>query len=444
MRGLIVSKFGGSSLATKQCLERVKNIIEDDERRKIIVVSAPGKAHPEDIKVTDMLISLSKNPNDEELFNKIIKRYEDLIDDDDLYAIKQILKERLMQIELRKHPSAFEDSLKAFGEEACARIIAKKFGYRYVDPKEIFVFSKEFGEAEILKESEEMVRKVLVGNERYIVPGFYGYTKDGKIVTLSRGGSDLTAAYIAGALNSYMYENFSDQVGVYSASPHLVEDAYKISEMTYEEIRDLAQFGFNILHQDAMTPIEKKGIPIHIRSTFEYPKKGTLIVRDRIADKKESIVGIGYRNGYCSFDFKKTAQKNKTGFLLKILQVFSMNNVEIEFMHRGSDDVSYMVLDNQLKSLNSVNVILTQLAEATGFDLDDISFQDNIGTVVVSGKGLKGFVGISGKIQDVLASEKINIKAISQGPLERCIIYCVSDNDGPRAVKAIYDKFLRK
>ena len=438
MSEIIVCKFGGSSIKKYEDVKRIKKIMEDDPRRKIIVVSAPGKIEKNDKKVTDLLISLAETREDGK-GQSVMNRYQQVCPQRNINFLQDILKKNLGT---NLTGEAYLDSVKALGEEMCARLLAEELNAEYVDPAELFIVSSDFGDAKILPESEDIIRKRLSGKLPYIVPGFYGYTKDGLIATFSRGGSDLTGAYIAASLKAKVYENFTDQIGVLSADPKIVENPKKIEEITFKEIRDLAYSGFGVFHQAAMHPVAKRRVPIHIRSTFEYPAVGTFVVSDRITDYERPIIGVAYRNGFCAFNVEKEGLNELVGVGRDILSVFADKGMSYEFTPVGIDDFSVVINQEQLKGENTIDTVIDNISSKIGED-SSVEFQDNLGILVVAGKGLKGHKGISAKIELALADSGVNIMFKSQGAKERCIIWGVDSRDGKKAVNAIYDGFIR-
>lgn len=324
----------------------------------------------------------------------------------------------------------------------CARLLADELNAEYVDPAELLRVSPDFGDAKIMPESENMIRNRLSGNRTYIVPGFYGYTKDGLIATFSRGGSDLTGAYMAASLKARVYENFTDQIGVLSADPKIVENPKKIEEITFKEIRDLAYSGFGVFHQAAMHPVAKRRVPVHIRSTFEYPAVGTFVVSDRISNNEKPIIGVAYRNGFCAFNIEKEGLNEMIGISRDILSVFADRGISYEFTPMGIDDFSVIIRQEQLKGNNTIDSVADDIFSRIRED-SSVEFQDNLGILVVAGKGLRGHKGISAKIELALADSGVNILFKSQGAKERCIIWGIDNRDGRTAVNAVYDKFLR-
>jgi aspartate kinase len=438
MSSIIVSKFGGSSITNPADIEKIKEIIYSSPERKIIVVSAPGKRNPTDTKVTDMLIELAQVEKNKIISKKIIDRYAELSPHADLENLTRLLEERINQQNLP--PDARLDSLKAFGEEACARTLAKAINAEYVDPKDFLVLSSDFGNAKVLPESYEKIKKLSDRKGRLVLPGFYGYTKDERIATMSRGGSDLTGAVIAAGLDAELYENFTDVPGIFAADPRLVKNPRKISTLTYYEMRDLAYLGSK-LHPESIIPVAKRRIPIQIRSMENYPEPGTLVVGERELDSKRPIVGIAYQPGFCSFDICQLGLNERIGVLKGITEIFEKNKISIEYIPSAIDDISVIVKASQLKG-KKVAEIMSELERSVGEDTK-IALQENIGCLVIAGAGLRGQTGISASIQNKLAKSGTNIEFISQGSEERCIIYGIREQDGSKAVNALYNAFLK-
>ena len=438
MVDVIVSKYGGSSITSLKDLERIKKITEDDPRRKVIVVSAPGRRHKDDIKVTDMLIELAKT-KDKALVDQIINRYKELLPDTSLDEISELLRDRVNQ---QLGEDEYMASLKAFGEESCARSLAKFLNAEYVDPIELFLVSDVFDNAKIQPVSESMIGERLAKLSNVcVVPGFYGYTKDGMIATFGRNASDVTGAYVAASIDAAMYEVFTDTDGVLSASPAIIDSPHKVPELTFREMRDLAYSGFTIMHPEAMEPVARQGVSIHIRNTFTFPADGTYILQDRMSDPEKPIVGVAYQGGFCAFNIERFGLNEEVGIVRKMLQIFEDDKISIEFIPSAIDDVSIVLKESQLKR-DSVGKIERKIRTITGSDAN-IQFQERLGCLVVAGKGLKGYRGIAAEIQLTLASAGVSISFITQGSQERCIVYGIDSSDGEKAVKAVYEKYLR-
>jgi aspartate kinase len=436
MSELMVGKFGGTSVGNKDFLSQLEKIRADDPRRKVFCYSAPNGA----IKVTNTLMDLAQT-KDLRLISPIMDMYRHLGTEKDR---EDLAYELIARLDSGLEGASYLDSIKAFGEYAAARLIAKSLGHTYVDPRDIMLMSSEFGNAKILDESEDMIRRSLGDPDvTYAVPGFFGYSKDGQIVTLSRGGSDLSGAYLAKSLDAILYENFSDKDGVGRADPRIIPDAKKIQVLTYHELRDLSYSGFSIFHPAAMGPLMDKDIPIHVRNTFSYPEPGTVVQRDRASDADMPIVGVAYRNGFCTFNIDCFGINEEVGIGERILKAFADEKISYEFMPGVIDDISIVFRQDQLIDGCQLARIRTRLLSEVG-EKAQVEFTDSIGCMVVAGKGLRGRKGIAGEIQQMLANYGINLRFIVQGAKERCIGYGLDQSDGHKAVKVIYDAYLSR
>ncbi|MEI7436261.1 MAG: aspartate kinase, partial [bacterium] len=275
-----VVKFGGSSLADARQIRKVYEIVRVDPARRIVVVSAPGKRSPEDMKVTDLLIALAEaqlagEPTDAAL-DRVVERFREIQRALEL----PVTVTRAVADDLRKrlagdttHRGRFLDNLKAAGEDNCARVVAaafKKFGLpaHYVDPRTAgLLLSDDFGNATVLPESYERLKTLRDTRDVVIFPGFFGYTGNGEVATFPRGGSDITGSILAAAVQAELYENFTDVDSVYAVDPRIVPDARAISILTYQEMRELAYAGFGVFHDEAILPAVQAKIPICIKNT---------------------------------------------------------------------------------------------------------------------------------------------------------------------------------
>lgn len=427
---IVVSKFGGSSVTSREDLLRIEDICGRERFNKAVVLSAPGKRGKDDEKVTDMLISLAKTVDDS-LFSKVMERFSALgTSQIDKYSA--ILKQRLDG--QYSSPAEREDAIKAFGEEACCRIFAEVTGGLYVDPRDRLVVTPNFGNAKILSESADNF-KDLLGGRNFVFPGFFGYTKDGKIATLSRGGSDLSGAFLAFALGASLYNNFTDRDGIRSADPNIVEDASRIEEITFNEIRDLSYSGFSIFHQEAMDPVARSGIPVHVRNTRTYPSRGTIIVPDRVCNPERPIVGVAYQNGFCSINIARFGLNEERGVLRKIAEAFEHEGLSIEFIPSAIDDVTVVARESQLSG-EKIGSLYKRIYSALG-STTSINMRNNLGCLVVAGKGIENDPRIAADIYLSLDDSAIPVRFMEMGAKRRCVVYGVDSRDGAKAVHLV-------
>lgn len=253
--GLIVCKFGGTSLSDAAKLEIVRQIVRQDSRRRLIVASAPGRRSPDDRKITDLLIRRQVIPAE--------KRLQRLADQAGAAVTVQL------------PPDAETEFLASRGEYYCAKILAHTLDFPFVDAADLICFD-DTGMLDLTR-TMRTIRTHLSPDRPAVIPGFYGAQRDGRIRTLPRGGSDTTGALIAAAMQADLYENFTDVPGLFDCDPALDPNAAPVSHACYEEVRLLAHCGAAVLHEDALLPVQQAGIAIRLCCTFQPDLPGTHI-----------------------------------------------------------------------------------------------------------------------------------------------------------------------
>lgn len=294
IEGKSVSKFGGSSLKDAGQFAKVKKIIFSKEDRDVIVVSAPGRRFKEDTKVTDELISLSdKNSKIEDLekiiksleeelaaqkayrdtqLEKIEKRFSDIAED---LKLEEFWDEELKFVFEQIKNSNNKDFIVSRGEFLNAKLLSKYLDYDFIDAKDIIIFDEE-GQVD-LKKSREAIRIHIGDNQKAVVPGFYGSDNNGDIVTFTRGGSDYTGSLIAYALDSKVYENWTDVNGIMTSDPNKDPNAKTIDKLNFKELKEIINKGAQVYQGDAIKPVEEKNIMIKILNTNNPRNHGTVI-----------------------------------------------------------------------------------------------------------------------------------------------------------------------
>lgn len=448
-----VIKFGGSSLAdAKQILKVCKIILSDDERR-LVVVSAPGKRYSEDKKVTDMLISLAEashnGENTDSILNEIVERYASISSNLGLGKdIINLIKEDLTQRINTKTESygKFVDLLKAAGEDNNAKLIAcylksKGVNAEYVNPKDAgLILTEEFGNAQVLPSSYEKLSELAKRDTIMIFPGFFGYSEKGEVVTFSRGGSDVTGGILAAAIKASVYENFTDVDFVYAANPNLINNPFPIPLFTYEEMQELSYAGFSVLHEEALAPVYKVGIPVNIRNTNNPDAKGTMIVPGNMAPKPTlPVVGIACDKGFLTLHVHKYMMNREIGFGRRLLQILEENNVPFEHMPSGMDSISII-----MREKHCTNGILEKMVEEIKSNLvvDSVVVEKNQAILMLVGRGMTKSVGVATRATAAFSKSGINIKMINQGSSEVSIMFGVEEQDAKAAVVALYNEFF--
>jgi len=432
-----VVKFGGSSLASARQFKKVGDIIRADKSRKYVIPSAPGKRKSKDEKVTDMLYACydaaSTGGSYKKLLNKIKDRFREIIDGLDLNLN---LDHEFDTIEENFIKGAGRDYAASRGEYLNGMVMADYLGYEFIDAAEV-IFFDENGVFEAKATNQELMER-LERVERAVIPGFYGSKHDGTIKTFSRGGSDVTGSVVARAIHADLYENWTDVSGFLVADPRIVENPEVIETITYRELRELAYMGASVLHEDAIFPVRKEGIPINIRNTNRPDDKGTMIVESTCRKPRYTITGIAGKKGFCAINIEKAMMNTEVGFGRKVLEVFEKNNISFEHMPSGIDTMSIMV--HQDEFIETEQTVIAGIHRAV--EPDCVDLESDLALIAVVGRGMKATRGTAGRIFSSLAHARINVKMIDQGSSELNIIIGVKDADFEAAIKAIYNIFV--
>ncbi|HEY2421180.1 MAG TPA: aspartate kinase [Neobacillus sp.] len=446
-----VVKFGGSSLSSGKQLEKVFQIVVSDPERKVVVVSAPGKRFSNDQKVTDLLIECAEqcllNKDPKEKFKAVIERYSTIAEEltlskEIIFEIQEDLANRLNGDKCK--PERFLDLVKASGEDNNAKLVAAYFqnqgvAAHYIDPREAgLLVSDEPGNAQVLPDA---YRRLSSLNERsgiLIFPGFFGYSKEGEVFTFSRSGSDITGSILANALKADVYENFTDVDAVYAVNPFIVNKPKAIKELTYREMRELSYAGFTVLHDEALVPAFRAGIPVHIKNTNNPVASGTRIVYER-DNTNGPVIGIASDQGFCSIYVSKYLMNREIGFGRKLLSILEEFGLSYEHTPSGIDDVSVILRENQLSLVKEKKIkerIETELLA------DEVKFEHGLALIMVVGEGMRRNVGTMARASKALARAKINIEMINQGSSEVSMMFGVKELEEKKAVQALYEEFF--
>lgn len=432
-----VCKFGGTSMANGDTISRVIDIINGDEQRKFVVVSAPGKRNKNDIKVTDALYACfnekAEKGNCDSAFKVVEKRFEDIEKslniDFDLSGVLTEIKEKI-------DGGASRDYCASRGEYLCALLLAKKIGYEFIDANDIVKFNAN-GKLQ-MHYSLDLIKKRLEGVDCAVIPGFYGSDHNGEIVTFSRGGSDITGALIARALGAEIYENWTDVDGFLTADPRIVENPDTIDYLSYRELRELAYMGAEVLHPESIFPVRSVGIPINIKNTFNPSAHGTMIVSEKALPKDDKIVtGIAGKKGFTIINIEKDMMNSEIGFGRKVLSVLEFEGISFEHVPSGIDTLSVVIRDEYIAG--RIQRVLASLQES--INADNIEIHSGLALIATVGHNMASRLGTASTLFSALAQSGVNVRMIDQGSSELNIIVGVDAFDYERAINAIYHAF---
>lgn len=432
-----VVKFGGSSLASAEQFKKVGDIIHADKERKFVVPSAPGKRDADDTKVTDMLYACYDLADEGKDFKEELKaikeRYREIIDG---LSLTLSLEDEFKTISKNFKNKIGRDYAASRGEYLNGIIMATYLGFEFVDAAEVIRF-KENGEFES-ETTNELIRERLGSMKAAVIPGFYGAKADGTVKTFSRGGSDITGSIVARAVKADVYENWTDVSGILVADPRIIYKPEGIETVTYKELRELSYMGFDVLHEDAIFPVRREGIPINIRNTNSPEDEGTWIVESTCQKPKYVITGIAGKKGFCAVNIEKDSMNSEVGFGRKVLQIFEDNGISFEHVPSGIDTMTVFV--HQDEFMHKEQKVVSGIHRLA--DPDAIDIEADLALIAVVGRGMKSTRGTAGRIFSALAHANVNVKMIDQGSSELNIIIGVTNADFETAIKAIYDIFV--
>ena len=436
-----VAKFGGSSVANQEQFSKVKNIVEEDPSRRIVVVSAAGKRSPDDHKITDLLYlchaHLQYGVSCAEIFQTIRQRFLELKAE---LGVSYDIEVDLDRIEARLDRDLSVDELVSRGEYLTGRLMAEYLGYSFVDAADWLVFDYD-GKVDN-KKSEAKLRELKEIYGRIVTPGFYGAYPSGEIKVFPRGGSDITGSLVAAYLGAEIYENWTDVSGILMVDPRIVKDPKTIARVTYDELRELSYMGASVLHEDTVFPVRIKDIPVNIRNTNAPDDPGTIICEefdDELEEEHERfITGITGKKDYSIINIYKTKiGENKIRLLRQVLEVFDRYEIPVEQVPSGVDSFSVVFPTGSLKARKYD--LLHELQENE--NIDNCELTEGISLIAIVGRQMAYRTGISGRIFKALGDEKINIRIIEQGADEINIMIGVYTEDFERTIRVLYESF---
>lgn len=444
-------KFGGSSLASAEQVSKVCDIVTADAARRLVVVSAPGKRSDGDTKVTDLLIAaaearLRQRDGADELA-AVVARFEEIVTDLGLPAacLEAIRADLQQRIEGETGDEGlFLDTMKAAGEANSARLVAEALRARgheahSIDPRDAgMILSNEPGNARVLRQAYGQLRGLRERPGISVFPGFFGYTEQGRLVTFPRGGSDITGAILAAAVDARLYENFTDVDSVFVANPRVVKNPKAVAEITYREMRELSYAGFSVFHDEALEPVFHAGIPVAVKNTNNPAAPGTRIVPDReVGDVP--VVGIAGTSGFCSIFVSRYLMNREIGFGRRLLELFEDEAIPFEHTPSGIDNLSVIVREEFFDPSAEERVLRRITQELAA---DEVSVERGLALVMVVGEGMRHTVGLAARATAAFARAGVNLEMINQGSSEVSMMFGVKDHDLDAAVQSLYREFF--
>lgn len=433
-----ISKFGGSSVASAEQFKKVKAIVDADPDRKFIVVSAVGRRFDGDNKITDLLLLVNAHiqyhVDCTSLLADIEQRFVDIADE---LGVTWPVAEKFETFakNIKKHSPEY---IVSRGEWFTSHIMAEYLGLKFVDAADVIVFHHD-GTVDIERTASRL-KEIVVREGAFVLPGFYGATVDGSIKLFKRGGGDITGAIVARCINADLYENWTDVSGFLSADPRVVDDPRSIRRITFDEMRELSYMGASVLQEEAIFPVREVGIPIVIKNTNRPEDRGTIISETaEVGTNEHLITGVAGKKDFLAVHVKKAHMSNEVGVISRALDIFERYGVSVEHIPTGVDSFGVVVSADQVR--DTIYSIVADIRRE--IKPDDITMLDKIALISVVGRNMSRRSGTSGKIFGVLGNAGINIRMITQSSEEISIIMGVDNADFERAIKVIYEGFVR-
>jgi aspartate kinase len=418
-------------------IRRAADIVASDPKRRFVVPSAPGKRTKDDKKITDLLIVCHELAEEglhfAEPIGMIRERFKGIAAE---LGIDCPVDDEIDIIEKRIAEGATLDYVASRGEYLNGLIVSALLEAELVDPVEVIFFDGE-GRLDEARSFEALAGR-LTGGGRYVIPGYYGADIHGNVKTFSRGGSDITGAVVAAAVKAEVYENWTDVSGLLMADPRVVSNPKPMPVVTYRELRELSYMGANVLHDEALFPVRRLGIPVNIRNTHEPEHPGTRIVADRPMDGP-AVVGIAGKTGFTAITIEQAMMNKQRGFGRKVLETIEAHGISYEHTPTGIDTFSLVVGDDELNDrLDNVLADIRRILEP-----DNLEVNGGMALMAVVGQGMVHHVGVAARIFGALADAGVNIRMIDQGSSEMNIIVGVEASDYENAIRAIYEAVIK-
>ena len=437
---LKVAKFGGSSMADANQYRKVKSIVSADPARQVVVVSAAGKRNKKDHKITDLLYLCHAHVRFgvecDPVFDMITQRYLQIRDE---LGLKTPLEEDFAILKQRLDNGAVtEDELASRGEYYSALLMAEYLGFRFVDAADWIRFRMD-GTVDQSASYEALSEISAVGG--IVIPGFYGRMPDGRIRTFTRGGSDITGALAAAALDADVYENWTDVSGILMADPRIVDAPQAIPEVTYDELRELSYSGAQVLHEGTIFPVREKNIPLNIRNTNDPEDPGTMIRENFEGDAAPDrfITGITGRKDFTVISLSKRGISSQVGVLRRMLSILENHGISVDYAPCGIDNISVMMPTEAIAP--RLYTVLGELQQE--LQPDSLDVHDQIAIVAAVGRKMRGKPGITGRLFAALGEAGINIRVINQGPDELNVVLGVDNREFAHAIRVLYHSFTK-
>ncbi|SDW90161.1 aspartate kinase [Lutibacter oricola] len=456
-----VLKFGGSSVASSENINKVIRIVKENSFKNnvAVVVSALGG-------VTDLLLESGKlacegNEDYKNSFKTIEERHIEVVRElipvngqsSVLGQIKLMLNKLENTLEgvflINELSAKTSDKIVSYGELFSSYIIAEAMKSKELDAvlknsQELIVTDENFSNAAVIfNKTEKNIQNFFNKNKAKVVmlPGFVAKTEQGEVSTLGRGGSDYTAAIIASSVDASILEIWTDVSGMFTANPKFVRQAFPIKSISYQEAMELSHFGAKVLYPPTIQPVLEKEIPICIKNTFDAKAEGTLITK--VSSNHEPIKGISHIENMALLTLEGSGMIGIPGFSKRLFGCLASNKINISLITQASSEHSICFAISNNDAERAENIINDEFSyEIERNKIDPVIVEKDKAIIAVVGDNMKSHQGISGKMFSTLGKNNVNIIAIAQGASEKNISAVIDHKDIKKALNTLHSEFF--
>ncbi|MGX4764136.1 aspartate kinase [Holzapfeliella sp. JNUCC 72] len=432
---MIIAKFGGSSLASAEQFNKVKNLVTSNSSRTHIVVSAMGKDEANPIKLTDELIALYDNQNNIKLATEHFERIK--------ARLLTLKKDLALTVDIDYQLEDFYRNLNHLsyaecvsrGEYFTAQLMAQYLGYQFVDAIDFLVLNQNQVD---LEASQEKFAALNLQFTPCVFPGFYGLDNQGHIQLMPRSGSDTSGSVIANLLDADLYENWTDVAGIKAADPRLIDNPKRIEQLTYDELQELAYMGLSVFQEDAIKPIKDKNIPTRILDTNHPDAFGTTICDE---SSNQLITGLVGQQNYTIIHIKKFSLSRDYSNFVEIFKLMSDLSLAVSYTFSGKDHIDLIVESSQL---NKNKALLFDKLQ-TLFPTDcQITLKENISLIAAVSDKFSAKPYLVSDLIEQLNQNEIDVQFVNQSSTDVKVLFGVKNDDYIKALQLLYNYVEKK
>ena len=457
---MVVLKFGGSSVKNPEALKKVASIVKEhaSQGKVIVVVSAFGG-------VTDLLNQYAQEAATQtKTYAKTLELISSkTLENLDFWNADSQTREAVSRIENRLSDlgqqlfdqeitvDEAQDEILISGEAVSSRVLSGFLNHLNMpnilkDSSDFIVATHEGRRVRVdyaltyskIKPLSEVANLV-------VMPGFMAKTKEGKLTTLGRGGSDFSAALVANGVDAHQLFIYTDVSGIFTADPRFVKQAKPIKRLSYEEALELSHFGAKVLYAPSVQPAFEKNIPLYVKNTFDSAAEGTYISSSQLITEQDTVMGISHLSSISLITVEGADLIGQMGFTTRFFETLSTHHINVILITQASSEYSLCI------AIDSADADKAQSALNNRFELEistgrmkPVRIESGLSIVALVGEHMKSQTGISGKLFSSLGANNINIIAIAQGSSERNISFVIDEKNVKKALNTIHERFFEK